>query len=34
VSIIILTNAEDVDRGSIVLGIAEFYLPVPVGVRP
>jgi CubicO group peptidase (beta-lactamase class C family) len=34
VSVIVLTNAEDVDRGSIVSRIAKFYLPVAVGGPP
>jgi CubicO group peptidase (beta-lactamase class C family) len=33
VTLIVLMNAEDVDRDSIVRGIAELYLPVPVQTR-
>ena len=35
VSVIVLINAEDVDRDSVVRGIADFYLPVltPAGAR-
>jgi D-alanyl-D-alanine carboxypeptidase len=33
VTLIVLMNAEDVDRDSIVRGIAELYLPVPVRTR-
>ena len=32
-TIIVLMNAEDVDRDSIVRGIAELYLPVPASTR-
>jgi CubicO group peptidase (beta-lactamase class C family) len=32
-TIIVLMNADDVDRDSIVRGIAELYLPVPVRAR-